>query len=76
MIAEQVCTVAEHQSDERDDAQAPDERLVDAAVILCAEVLAGEADGGLVERVHRNVHKALNVGCGGVAREPSPRRSC
>ena len=57
MIAEQMCAVAEHQTDQCDDAHAAHECLVDAVIILCTEILAGEADGGLIERVHRNVHK-------------------
>ena len=68
MIAEQMCAVAEHQTDQCDDAHAAHECLVDAVIILCTEILAGEADGGLIERVHRNVHKALNVGGCRVAR--------
>ena len=68
MIAEQMRAVAEHQTDQCDDAHAAHECLVDAVIILCTEILAGEADGGLIERVHRNVHKPLNVGGCRVAR--------
>ena len=68
MIAEQMRAVAEHQTDQCDDARAAHECLVDAVIILCTEILAGEADGGLIERVHRDVHKALNVGGCRIAR--------
>ena len=67
VVAEQMCAIAEHQTDDGDDAHAAHKRLVDAVVILCAEVLSGEADGSLVERVHRDVHEAFDVGGSRVA---------
>ena len=60
-IAQTVCALSEHDADEDDEDHAAHEDAVYAAVLLRAEVLACEAERGLVERVHRDVHEALHV---------------
>ena len=75
-IAQTVCALSEHNADEDDEDHAAHEDAVYAAVLLRAEVLAREAERGLVKRVHRDIHEALHVRRRRVACRPRPRRSC
>ena len=68
LLAQQVSAAAQQDADRRHDAQALEQDFVDTAKLLGAHVLAGEAQRGLVDRVHRVVDKALDVAGSGVAR--------
>ena len=49
-------------------AQAAEQNPVDAPVFLSAQVLAGKAQIGLINGVHRCIDKVLNIGGGGISR--------
>ena len=60
--------IAQHHTNQNHHHQTAHQHLIDAVILLCAKILAGEAERSLVQRIHRSVNKALNVACRGVAR--------
>ena len=57
----------EEDADDRDGEHAQQTNPADAQVFARTEVLAGEGDGGLMQRVHGHVDEAFDVGGDGVS---------
>ena len=69
VFPQEVRAVAQYQADDEHQPQAVTQHPVDALIILCAQVLAGKAQRGLIQRVHRGIDKALDVAGRRVARD-------
>src|SRR5699024_2953965 len=66
-ISEEICTVAQDNTDNRNNHQTLQQNLVNTLELFCAHVLAGKAQRSLIDRVHSVVYKALDGAGGGVS---------
>ena len=64
----QRCAAAQHKAGDHRTQQAVADHPVKVVVLACTNVLAGKGNSGLRKSIHGGVHKALQIGGGGVAR--------